>query len=63
MSIVEISPSLGLSKTTLNEFIVEKKIGKGQFSSVYKAIRKADNTAIALKKVPVGVPTVHHVDF
>jgi serine/threonine protein kinase len=32
---------------------VGKPIGKGKFSTVYKAIRKADNIPVALKKVAI----------
>jgi serine/threonine protein kinase len=37
----------------LNDYTIERKIGKGQFSVVYKAIRNKDNQAVALKKIPV----------
>lgn len=40
-------------KGTLSQFTVDKKIGKGQFSSVYKATRLSDGAVVALKKVPV----------
>lgn len=40
----------------LKNFVVDKKIGKGQFSCVYRAVRTADNTVVALKKVPVQFP-------
>jgi len=36
---------------TLANFVVGKKIGKGQFSEVYKATSKCDGRTVALKKV------------
>lgn len=41
---------------TLKSFEIEKKIGKGQFSEVYKARCVVDNSIIALKKVQVSSP-------
>lgn len=37
----------------LSNFRVEKKIGRGQFSEVYKATCLLDNQQVALKKVQV----------
>lgn len=37
----------------LSNFEVQKKIGKGQFSVVYKAICKEDGSVVALKKVQI----------
>lgn len=52
---------------SLANFYIEKKIGRGQFSEVYRAKYLLDNTAVALKKVQVswlltldGVPTRDH---
>ena len=43
----------------LRNFEIEKKIGRGQFSVVYKARCLVDNSAIALKKVQVmGQPWI-----
>ena len=39
---------------TLANFIVDKKIGKGQFSEVYRAVCKIDGTVVALKRVQVS---------
>lgn len=39
---------------TLTNFEIEKKIGRGQFSVVYKARCVADNSIVALKKVQVN---------
>lgn len=38
---------------TLTNFDIEKKIGKGQFSVVYKARCKEDQAVVALKKVQI----------
>lgn len=38
---------------TLANFDIEKKIGKGQFSEVYRARCKQDGRIVALKKVQV----------
>ncbi|XP_071801873.1 serine/threonine-protein kinase Nek7-like isoform X2 [Asterias amurensis] len=37
----------------LANFVIEKKIGKGQFSEVYKAQCLVDNSIVALKKVQI----------
>ncbi|KAJ3078070.1 Serine/threonine-protein kinase Nek7 [Quaeritorhiza haematococci] len=34
-------------------YVITKKVGKGQFSTVYKASRQADGLVVALKKVPI----------
>lgn len=39
---------------SLQNFAIEKKIGRGQFSVVYKARCLIDNSIIALKKVQVA---------
>ncbi|KAI4877100.1 hypothetical protein NFI96_026453 [Prochilodus magdalenae] len=38
---------------TLSNFHIEKKIGRGQFSEVYRATYLLDNTPVALKKVQI----------
>ncbi|XP_052219505.1 serine/threonine-protein kinase Nek7-like [Dreissena polymorpha] len=38
---------------TLDAFIIDKKIGKGQFSEVYRVICKATGSVLALKKVQI----------
>lgn len=38
---------------TLAAFTIDKKIGKGQFSEVYRVICKATNAVLALKKVQI----------
>eukprot|EP00116_Pleurobrachia_bachei_P010623 sb/3470885/ len=37
----------------LSNFLVDKKVGKGQFSEVYKARLHIDNSIVALKKVQI----------
>ena len=37
----------------LSHFEIDKKIGKGQFSEVFRAKCKVDNSIVALKKVQV----------
>ncbi|MCP9265173.1 Serine/threonine-protein kinase Nek7 [Dirofilaria immitis] len=49
MSINDLSARYG----KLDAFEIEKKIGKGQFSEVYKARCKEDGSYVALKKVQV----------
>lgn len=39
----------------LDAFEIEKKIGKGQFSEVYKARCEEDGSYVALKKVQVVI--------
>ncbi|KAI9138841.1 kinase-like domain-containing protein [Paraphysoderma sedebokerense] len=41
-------------KLTLANILVEKKIGKGQFSTVYKARNTLDNSVVALKKIQLN---------
>ena len=49
----------------MKNFEIDKKIGKGQFSEVYRARCVVDNTTVALKKVQVFMSDfayymVHH---
>lgn len=37
----------------LSDYTVEKRIGKGQFSTVYKGTRIKDNLFVAIKKIPI----------
>ncbi|KAK6313743.1 hypothetical protein J4Q44_G00152020 [Coregonus suidteri] len=46
-----LQPDMG--HNTLANFLVEKKIGRGQFSEVYRARYLMDNTSMALKKVQI----------
>ena len=39
---------------SLNNYKVEKKIGRGQFSTVYRALYLPENRHVALKQVPVS---------
>ena len=38
----------------LDEYDVGKAAGRGKFSTVYRAKRRADKTTVALKKINVG---------
>lgn len=46
-----LQPDMG--HNSLANFQIEKKIGRGQFSEVYRARYLLDNTSMALKKVQV----------
>lgn len=43
-------------RCSLADFQIEKKIGRGQFSEVYKATCLLDRKTVALKKVQVSPP-------
>jgi serine/threonine protein kinase len=38
---------------SLSRYVVEKRIGKGQFSEVYRARDVTTNEMVAVKKIPV----------
>ena len=40
-------------KGKLSDYTIEKRIGKGQFSTVYRGIRIKDALVVAIKKIPV----------
>lgn len=42
-----------MGHNSLANFLIEKKIGRGQFSEVYRARYLLDNTPVALKKIQV----------
>uniref|UniRef100_A0A8K9Y5X3 NEK6-subfamily protein kinase n=1 Tax=Oncorhynchus mykiss TaxID=8022 RepID=A0A8K9Y5X3_ONCMY len=46
-----LQPDMG--HNSLANFLIEKKIGRGQFSEVYRARYLMDNTSMALKKVQI----------
>ena len=50
MSATNASPDYG----SLSNFDIEKKIGKGQFSEVFRAVCKSNGQVVALKKVQVN---------
>jgi len=39
---------------TLNDFVIESKIGKGSYGSVYKCHRKATKEPVAIKKIEIS---------
>lgn len=45
--------------STLKNFDIDKQIGKGQFSCVYRAKNKIDGTIVALKKVQVCTSAIY----
>ncbi|XP_037324747.1 serine/threonine-protein kinase Nek7 isoform X2 [Pungitius pungitius] len=47
----QLQPDMG--HNSLANFQIEKKIGRGQFSEVYRARYLLDNTSVALKKVQI----------
>lgn len=47
------APNVEKTYCALANFTIEKKIGRGQFSVVYKAVCNVDNRKVALKKVQV----------
>lgn len=51
---VDGQPDFSVIYGTLANFTVEKKIGKGQFSEVYRAKCNINGVTVALKKVQVG---------
>ena len=53
-----IEKELGTTTGTLANYTIEKKIGQGQFSTVYRAKMNSDNTIVAIKRVPVIYPLV-----
>jgi len=38
----------------MTDFVIEKKLGEGSFSEVYRVKRKSDGTVYAMKKVKMG---------
>uniref|UniRef100_A0A7N8X254 NEK6-subfamily protein kinase n=1 Tax=Mastacembelus armatus TaxID=205130 RepID=A0A7N8X254_9TELE len=50
-SLKPLQPDMG--HNSLANFQIEKKIGRGQFSEVYRARYLLDNTSVALKKVQI----------
>lgn len=50
-----------MGHNSLANFQIEKKIGRGQFSEVYRARYLLDNTSMALKKIQVSVKAATHL--
>lgn len=48
-----LQPEMGYN--SLANYYIEKKIGRGQFSEVYRAKYLIDNTPVALKKIQVSL--------
>jgi serine/threonine protein kinase len=48
-----IAKELNGATGSLANYTIEKKIGQGQFSTVYKAKANADGRITAVKRVPV----------
>ena len=46
-----VNPQMGFN--SLSNYRIDKKIGKGQFSEVYRATYLLENKLVALKKVKV----------
>uniref|UniRef100_A0A3B1JWD3 NEK6-subfamily protein kinase n=1 Tax=Astyanax mexicanus TaxID=7994 RepID=A0A3B1JWD3_ASTMX len=58
--------NVDMGYSTLSNFQIEKKIGRGQFSEVYRARYLINNTAVALKKIQqLNHPNVikYHASF
>jgi len=51
---VAVAPSSEQLFCRLANFEIEKKIGRGQFSTVFRACCQTNGTIVALKKVQVG---------
>ena len=54
----QLNSDNGSLEWNLKDFQVDKKIGKGQFSEVYRATYLPDGTHAALKKVQVSMRTM-----
>jgi NIMA (never in mitosis gene a)-related kinase len=42
------------SKSSLLDFVEQKKLGEGAYSHVFKVVRKVDNQVYAMKKVNIA---------
>ena len=50
------APNSDYSPVTIKDLIMDKKIGKGQFSEVFRARNVKNNEVVALKKIQVSHP-------
>jgi NIMA (never in mitosis gene a)-related kinase len=42
------------TKAKMTDFVIEKKLGEGSFSEVYRVKRRSDGAVYAMKKVKMG---------
>jgi serine/threonine protein kinase len=49
----EVKKELGEGNGSLSQYAIDKKIGQGQFSVVYRAKALSDGLIVALKRIPV----------
>ena len=47
------SSAAGIEGGSLDDYVIEKAIGRGHFSVVHRAVRKSDEKRVALKKVQI----------
>ena len=43
----------GAATSSMSDYVIEKAIGRGHFSTVHRAVRRADEKRVALKKVQI----------
>ncbi len=48
---------------SLDNFQIEKQIGQGQFSQVFKAKSSIDGRVVALKRMKVSLHNINKIDF
>jgi NIMA (never in mitosis gene a)-related kinase len=55
---------LGEGTGNLAQYVIDKKIGQGQFSVVYRAKAVSDGLIVALKRIPVEfyIKLMHALD-
>ncbi|EGR34273.1 hypothetical protein IMG5_018110 [Ichthyophthirius multifiliis] len=54
---IKLKNSLNINLQVLKDFIIEQKLGKGSFSTVYKVLRITDNKIYALKRIKLNTLT------
>ena len=51
----QVKKNLGVDTNgSLSNYVLDKKIGQGQFSVVYKAKNTTNNEIVALKRIPIA---------